>query len=91
MHSDMVDSIALENVQYINDLGITVSYNLSFGLHVSNIVKKAWSRLGLVKRCLGHGVNSMEEKICITALIRPLLEYGTSFWFACNKKICCNK
>ena len=74
-------------MQFFLDLGITVCHDLSFNLHINNIVKKARGRTGLVKRCLGNNVNSNVKKTCYTILIRPIHEYCTQLWSPHNKNM----
>jgi hypothetical protein len=40
----------LDNVKTVKDLGITVSDDLNWRLHISNITSKANKVLGLIKR-----------------------------------------
>ena len=47
-----INGIPLENVDNFLDLGILVSYDMSFNTHINNIVKKARGRLGLGKDAL---------------------------------------
>ena len=61
------------------DLGVTFDSSLKFSTHIRNIVCKANSRLGLIKRnftCLNKDVFIPLYK----SLIRPLLEYCSSVW-----------
>ena len=40
----------------VNDLGITISHDLSWALHVVEVVNKANRVLGLIKRTIGSGI-----------------------------------
>ena len=64
-----------------------MSGDLSWNLHINNIVNKARSRLGLVKRSIGSNVSSDVKKVCYTGLVRPLIEYCTSLWCPHNKNL----
>ena len=59
------ENVMLENGQYFNDLRITVSSDLTFNVHINNIVKKAHSRLGPMRRCLGFSLNVNVKTIVI--------------------------
>ena len=69
----------LENVDSQKDLGVTINSSLSPSEHVSNIVKRANQRIGLVKRCF---TNLTSEKVLILyqSIIRPVLEYASPVW-----------
>ena len=76
----------LNRVSYFNDLGVTVSSDLTWNAHVENCIKKANKRLGLVKRCTGFTCPSSVKKLCYTALVRPLVEFNSTLWSGVNKK-----
>ena len=61
------------------DLGVTFDKSLKFDVHIDNIVKKANSMIGLVKR----NFSFIDIDIFLhlyKALIRPHLEYGQVIW-----------
>jgi len=74
-----LNGVTLQQDTEQKDLGITISQTLKPDLHIANIVKKANSRIGLIKRCF---TNYTPKKIQIlyTTMIRPLLEYGSTVW-----------
>ena len=60
-------------------LGITISNDLKWKKHVSNITSKANSTLGILRRNLrlsSHTVNTHAYQ----ALVRPHLEYASAVW-----------
>jgi ribonuclease P/MRP protein subunit RPP40 len=68
------------------DLGVTVSEDLSFNNHVSNIVSKARHRTSTLLR----GFVSRRLDIMRTAFvtyIRPILEYNSVVWNPCQKQL----
>ena len=78
----MINNLPVETVTNFTDLAVIVSDR-----HIINIVKKANSRMGLVKRTIGHDVNMEVKRLCYQGLIRPLLEKNTVIWNAnVNKK-----
>ena len=63
----------------IKDLGITISYNLSWSNHIHEVVNKANKVLGVIKHVLGsNGVN--EFSLLYKSLVRPILEYAAPVW-----------
>ena len=68
----------LSSVTSVKDLGITISHNLSWSLHVVGVVNKANKVLGLIKRTIGS-VNKIFSAL-YKALVRPILEYASPVW-----------
>lgn len=69
----------LEKVDFEKDLGVTFDRNLKFSKHISLIVSKANSRLGMIKRNFDN--LSIEVFLPLyKSLVRPLLEYCSSIW-----------
>ena len=63
----------------IKDLGITISYNLSWSDHIHELVNKANKVLGVIKRLLGS--NSVNEfSLLYKSLVRLILEYAAPVW-----------
>jgi hypothetical protein len=75
----------LDKVDNINDLGITVTSNMSWNTHILNSVKKANRNLWMIKRCLGFNAPLKTIKILYTALVRSRLEYGSVVWSTQSK------
>ena len=74
-----IDDIALPWVTNIKDLGVTISDDLSFSSHCSNIVKQARSRsILIVKSFLSRDVNVYAK--AFKSYVRPILEYCSSVW-----------
>lgn len=69
----------IPSVGAVRDLGITVTENLSFTLHISNISKAAFARSNLLLRSFISREQTLLLKAFIT-YVRPLLEYGTPVW-----------
>ena len=65
----------LENVQSAKYLGITITDNMDWGQHVSEISYKATKTLGFLCRNLAFAPRSTKE-VAYKTLVRPKLEYG---------------
>lgn len=75
----------LTRVDSMVDLGITVCSNLRWDSHIDNITKRAYQRLGLVKRCIGSSCDMNIKNLCYKSLVRPILESNSCIW-SCNTK-----
>ena len=69
----------LDNVENIKYLGITVTNNLKWNTHVSNICTKASRSLGFLRRYLSARPQAVKESV-YKGLVRPVREYGSSVW-----------
>ena len=65
----------LENVQSAKYLGITITDNMDWGQHISEISSKATKTLGFLRRNLAFAPRSTKE-IAYKTLVRPKLEYA---------------
>ena len=65
----------LENVQSAKYLGITITDNMDWGQHVSEISSKATKTLGFLRRNLAFAPRSTKE-VAYKTLVRPKLEYA---------------
>lgn len=70
----------LEEVSYINDLGVFLDSKLRYNLHIESIINKANSLLGFLKRWAKEFNDSYITKHLFTALVRPSLEYACVVW-----------
>ena len=68
--------INVENIKY---LGITITNDLKWNMHVSNICKKANRTLGFLRRNLSAYPQDVKES-AYKGLVCPVLEYGSSVW-----------
>ncbi len=61
------------------DLGVFIDNGLTFDKHITEAIKKANNKLGMIKRSF---VYLDKDMLCplYTALVRPLLEYGNVIW-----------
>ena len=73
------EETVLDNVEQIMYLGITVTNDLKWNTHVSNICTKAKWNHGFLKRNLAACPRDVKES-AYKGLVRPILEYGSSVW-----------
>ena len=64
-----------EDVQSAKYLGITITDNMDWGQHVSEISSKATKTLGFLRRNLAFAPRSTKE-VAYKTLVRPKLEYA---------------
>ena len=69
----------LENVESIKYLGVTITSDLRWNTHVSNVCTKANRTLGFLRRNL-HSYPQEVKKADYKGLVRPVLDYGSSVW-----------
>ena len=69
----------LENVESIKCLGVTITNDLRWNTHVSNICTKANRTLGFPRRNLYACPQEVKEA-AYKGLVRPVLEYSGSVW-----------
>ena len=69
----------LEQVQSAKYLGLTITYNLDWGQHVSEISCKATKTMGFLWRNLALAPRHTKE-VGYKTLVRPQLEYAAPIW-----------
>ena len=69
----------LDNVENIKYLGITITNDLKWNTHISNIYTKANRTLGFLRRNFSACLQDVKES-AYKGLVRPVLEYGSSVW-----------
>ena len=69
----------LDNVEKIKYLGVTITNDLKWNTHVSNICTKANRTLGFLRRNLAACPRDVIES-AYKGLVRPIMEYGSSVW-----------
>ena len=69
----------LENVESIEYLGVTITNDLRWNTHVSNVCTKANRTLGFLRRNLYSCPQEVKEAV-YKGLVRPVLDYGSSVW-----------
>ena len=74
-----IEGTALENVDNIKYLGVTITNDLKWNTHISNICTKANRTLGFLRRSLFSCPQNVKEAD-YKGMVRPILEYGSSVW-----------
>lgn len=74
-----LDGVQMKTVSSQMDLGITISDNLKWELHITNVIKKANSILYLMRKAFSNITPVLLRKIFVT-YVRPILEYGFQVW-----------
>ena len=69
----------LENVESIKYLGVTITSDLRWNTHVSNVCTKANRTLEFLRRTLYSCPQEVKEA-AYKGLVRPVLDYGSSVW-----------
>ena len=69
----------LENVESIKCLGVTITSDLRWNTHVSNVCTKANRSLGFLRRNL-YSCPQEVKKAAYKGLVRPVLDYDSSAW-----------
>jgi len=74
-----IDDVALENVDSIRDLGVTMSGSLKSSLHCQNVAAKAMKVVGLLFRAFSTKDKNVLLKAFVT-YVRPIVESSTVIW-----------
>ena len=74
-----LEGTVLDNVENIKYIGITITNDLQWNTHVSNICTNANRTLGFLRRNLSACPQDVKES-AYKGLVRPVLEYGSSVW-----------
>ena len=69
----------IENVESIKYLGVTITSDLRWNTHVSNVCTKANRNLGFLRRNLYSCTQEVKEA-AYKELIDPVLDYSSSVW-----------
>ena len=77
--SYILEGAVLENVDNIKYLGVTITNDLKWNTHISNICTKANRTLGFLRRTLFSCPQNVKEA-AYKGMVLPILEYGSSVW-----------
>ena len=69
----------LENVDNIKYLGVTISKDLKWNTHISNVCTKAIRTLAFLRRNLSSCPQDVKET-AYKGLVQPILEYASPVW-----------
>ena len=70
----------LEQVQSAKYLELTITDDLDWGQHISEITAKATKTLGFLRRNLAFAPRHTKE-VAYKTLVRPKLEYAARIWY----------
>ena len=73
------NSFTLEHVDHIKDLGVIIDRDLSFDLHISEKVNKAFQMLGIINRNFAD-IDENTFLLLYKAMVRSHLEFAGSVW-----------
>ena len=74
-----LEGTVLENSDNTKYLGVTITFDLRWNTHNSNICTKANRTLGFLRRTLFSCPKDVKEA-AYKGMVRPILEYGSSVW-----------
>ena len=74
-----LEGTVLENVESIKYLGVTITSDLKWNLHIRNVCSKANRTLGFLRRNLFSCPQDGKEA-AYKSMVRPILEYGSTVW-----------
>ena len=77
--SHTLEGTDLENVENIKYLGVTITSDLRWNTHLSNVCTKANRTLGFLRRNLYSCPQEVKET-AYKGLVRPVLDHGSSVW-----------
>jgi hypothetical protein len=69
----------LQEVQDNPYLGLQISNDLKWNIHINNVCKKANATLGFLRRNLRNVPESCRKTAYVT-LVRSIMEYGATIW-----------
>ena len=78
-HFYQLDGEILQQVDSNPYLGLTISEDLQWKTHITNITKKVNSSLGFLRRNLKYCSEDC-KRLAYIALVRSILEYGAVVW-----------
>ena len=82
----LLDHNVLERVESINDLGVTVSSNLSWSKNIKSISAKANSLLGMIRRSISFDAPYPVKFQRYVSHVRSILQYCSPLWSPANVK-----
>ena len=81
-----LEGTVLKNVDNIKYLGVTITSDLKWNTHISNICTKAIRTIGFSRRTLFSCPQDVKEA-AYKGMVRPILEYGSSVWDPYTNKL----
>jgi hypothetical protein len=71
---------AVNRIEYVTDLGVIFSSDLTFTKHINSIITRAFTMLGFIKRNCNDFCDPLTLKILYSAFVRSVLEYASPVW-----------
>jgi hypothetical protein len=89
--SHELESVVLDCVNQIPDLGLTLTNTLSWNKHIEDIALKTNRKLGLIRRLTKENRDVGVRKLLYRSIVRPSLEYSSQVWspYITQSKIKC--
>ena len=75
----------IKRIEYISDLGVIFSSDLTFVRHIDSIIAKAYVMFGFIKRNCRDFCDLLTLKSLYVAFVRSTLEYACQVWSPFNK------
>ncbi len=85
-----INETIIERVSHAKVLGVTLSANLCWNMHVENIVSKASKRLYMLYQVKRAGSEQKDLLKIYLSVIRPVLEYACPVWHPHLTKYLCD-
>ena len=79
-HSYVLNSVQVNRVCVVKDLGVWLDRGLTFSHHIDTVVNQARKTLGLVKKIACDFSDPMCLKTLFCSLVRSILEYCSAVW-----------
>ncbi|KAG8235648.1 hypothetical protein J437_LFUL013640, partial [Ladona fulva] len=80
-YSYNINNKPLQRISPVKDLGITMTFDLTFRAHVDNICNKASQLIGFICRVSRDFTGPKMITILYKTLVRSILEYCVMMWF----------
>lgn len=75
-----MDNVIIDYVTSQMDLGVKINGKLLWGAHCNDLVAKANSRLGLLKRTCHFTTNLRQKRAFYLSLVRSIFEHCSTIW-----------
>ena len=78
-HDYQLHGHTLQEESQAKYLGVTITHDLDWKVHITNVVNKANKTLGFIRRNIRTSCKSIKQA-AYKALVRPILEYAGTVW-----------
>jgi len=80
IHQYSIGNHSLERVDEMNDLGLIITSNFRWNVHITTCTKKAERQLWLIIRTLGFHSPQKAKLQTYISMVRSIIEYGSVVW-----------